>query len=67
MKCLRCNGIMIHNKFYGPHEHFWGWKCVACGEIVDQVILENRELARMGRMPNTRNRRKGAELLGANL
>lgn len=59
MKCVRCNGSMIHDKFYGPHEHFWGWKCVSCGEIVDQVILENRELTRMGRAPNTRNRRRG--------
>jgi hypothetical protein len=58
MKCLRCNGPMIYDKFYGPHEHFWGWKCVICGEIVDQVILENRQLPRIDRMPNTRNKKK---------
>ena len=58
MKCLRCSGVVIHDKFYGPHEYFWGWKCVACGEIVDKVILENRELIRMGRMPNARNRKR---------
>jgi hypothetical protein len=22
---------------------FAGWRCVLCGEIIDQVILENRE------------------------
>jgi len=33
---------MILEKFYGNCEHFFGWKCISCGEIVDQVILENR-------------------------
>ena len=57
MKCLRCNSVMIYDKFYGHFEYFWGWKCVICGEIVDQVILDNRELVRMGRLPNTRYRK----------
>ena len=42
IRCLRCEGAMVHEKFYGLHEHFWGWRCVCCGEIVDQVVLENR-------------------------
>jgi hypothetical protein len=33
---------MIFEKFYGAQEHFFGWRCIHCGEIVDQVILENR-------------------------
>ena len=33
---------MVFEKFYGICEFFWGWRCVFCGEIVDQVILENR-------------------------
>jgi hypothetical protein len=48
---------MIYDKFFGPYEHFWAWKCVICGEIVDLVILENRQLMRMGLAPNTRNRK----------
>ncbi len=30
--------------FNGPDggETFWGWRCIHCGEIIDQVILENR-------------------------
>jgi len=59
MKCLRCHNVMIYDKFYGLYEHFWGWKCVICGEIVDQVILENRQLIRRDRVPNIRNRKKG--------
>jgi hypothetical protein len=42
MKCHRCERIMIYEKFYGPHEHFWGWRCIWCGDIVDPLILENR-------------------------
>ena len=42
MKCLRCGGVMVLEKFYGTSEVFFGWRCITCGEIVDQVILENR-------------------------
>ena len=37
---------MVYDKFYGAQEQFWGWKCLICGEIVDPVILENRQLMR---------------------
>lgn len=47
-KCSRCGGIMIYDKFYGHNEDFWGLKCVICGEIIDSVILENRQLMKMG-------------------
>jgi hypothetical protein len=43
MRCYRCGGVMIYEKFYGDCEYFFGWKCIFCGEIVDSVILENRE------------------------
>ncbi len=42
MRCHRCKGIMSYEKFYGAQEHFWGWRCICCGEIVDPTILENR-------------------------
>jgi hypothetical protein len=35
--------MMVYEKFFDPHEHFWGWRCILCGEVVDQVILENRK------------------------
>ena len=57
-KCLRCNGGMVYAKFYGPHEQSWGWRCVICGEIVDPVILENRELMRVGQGKNLRRARR---------
>jgi len=46
MKCHRCGNIMVWQRFYGLHEHFLGWKCILCGEIIDQLILENRRLIR---------------------
>jgi hypothetical protein len=58
MKCLRCRGAMIYDKFYGPHEQFWGLKCLICGEIVDPVILENRQLMRSGQVINSRRARR---------
>lgn len=47
-KCPRCNGAVINDKFYGPYEQFWGWKCLICGEVIDPVILENRRLMKTG-------------------
>jgi hypothetical protein len=41
---------MVYERFYGPHEQFLGWRCILCGEIIDQVILENRRGAREGRI-----------------
>jgi hypothetical protein len=49
VNCLRCRGAMIHDKFYGFQGQFQGWKCLICGEIVDPIILENRQLMRAGR------------------
>ncbi len=42
MKCHRCGGTMVFEKFYGICEEFFGWRCIFCGEIVDKVIMENR-------------------------
>jgi len=44
MNCFRCGRGMVYEKFYGPQDCFWGWRCIFCGEIIDQVILENRSL-----------------------
>jgi hypothetical protein len=35
---------MSYEKFYGDSESFFGWRCIACGEIIDEVILEKRSL-----------------------
>ncbi len=58
MRCHRCNSNMIYEKFYGFQEDFWGWRCIFCGEIIDQVILENRLSSRAGPATNARTRRR---------
>jgi hypothetical protein len=65
-KCLRCSGTVIYDKFYGTHEQFWGWKCLICGEIVDPVILENRQLMRSGQGIIVRRTRR-LKRIGTNL
>ena len=48
IKCHRCRGAMVYDKFYGSQGQFLGWKCLICGEIVDPVILQNRRWIRAG-------------------
>ena len=58
MKCYRCGSGMFYEKFFGPHEHFWGWRCIFCGEIIDQVILENQLQVRTGPATIARAKRR---------
>jgi hypothetical protein len=58
MKCLRRRGAMVYDKFYGLQEQFWGWKCLICGEIVDPVIVENRQLMRASQGINLRRAKR---------
>lgn len=43
MKCEKCGGIMAYERFFDPFEEYLGWRCIFCGDIVDQVILKNRK------------------------
>lgn len=47
-RCSRCGGNMVHESFFGPIEHFTGLKCVICGDVIDPVILQNRQLMKAG-------------------
>jgi len=42
MRCQRCGGRMLFEKFYDVNNVFFGWHCVICGEILDPVILLHR-------------------------
>jgi DNA-directed RNA polymerase subunit RPC12/RpoP len=46
VRCHRCSGIMVNQRFYGPGKPFWGWRCLLCGEIFDPLISENRNHCR---------------------
>ena len=57
MKCGRCGRAMAYEQFFGNQEHFLGWRCIFCGEIVDDVILENRQWLRMRAVPENKKTR----------
>jgi len=61
MKCHRCSGIMVSQRFYGPGKPFWGWRCVLCGEIFDPLISENRNHFRKTALVGKERNPKGRE------
>lgn len=46
MTCPRCAGLMVEQEFHGlTDDAAWayaGWRCLCCGNIVDEVIACNR-------------------------
>lgn len=48
MKCPRCNGLMIHERFQDVIELFFGWRCVICGEVFDDAVWQNRKKEKDG-------------------
>ena len=49
MTCTRCEGFMVEERLQDiwddtGQNFFQAWHCIACGEIVDPVILSNRQL-----------------------
>jgi hypothetical protein len=47
-RCHRCGSNVVYEKYYGFEEQFWGWRCIGCGDIVDEIILENRNSMAVG-------------------
>lgn len=49
--CWRCHGCMVHEMCMDLQSDsgrctFWALRCLQCGDMVDEVILRNRSLAR---------------------
>lgn len=42
--CTRCGGLIIPEAFRDVGLCSLGWHCLLCGEMVDGVILHNREM-----------------------
>jgi hypothetical protein len=45
MRCRRCKGLLVKDRLYDLHDTQWRldvWRCVACGDLLDPVILRNR-------------------------
>ena len=45
-KCERCGGMMVYEKFFHGTGAFWGWRCLNCGECIDEEIAENRRFSK---------------------
>ena len=47
MNCPRCHSIMVEERFQDLQEtgeiHFFGYRCLSCGEILDPLIAEHRD------------------------
>lgn len=53
MKCTRCQGLMVADHLIDMQESYlpmWmrGWRCIACGNIVDPLINQNRMIQKSG-------------------
>ena len=53
MQCTRCKGLMVADDLIDLQESYvpmWmrGWRCVACGNIVDPLINRHRMIQRSG-------------------
>ncbi len=48
MTCSHCKDIMIQERFYSQGQSFDGWRCIKCGNIEDELILENRAFVLVG-------------------
>lgn len=49
MHCLHCGAIMFYETFYEEDQKLSTWKCILCGEYMDDVILRNRLSLRLKR------------------
>lgn len=46
MSCAKCGGFMQYEKIqdYAVGIGFWGWHCVFCGKITDELIEKNKKI-----------------------
>lgn len=67
MNCHRCGGTMILKKFCDYGGYSCGWKCIICGEIIDEIprnpqwLKEGGNENKNGRGHFPMTRRNGAE------
>lgn len=53
MRCTKCKGLMVVDDLIDMRESYhpmWmrGWRCVACGNVVDPLILRHRMIQESG-------------------
>jgi hypothetical protein len=55
MVCPHCGTNMVYEKFYGNNNPLCTWKCILCGEYVDDVIMKNRSFQELRRNRSKRS------------
>jgi hypothetical protein len=63
MDCPRCHGVMALERFCDLYDEtgqlcFMGWRCLTCGEVIDPVIVRNRQRRQSPLPERTRARRR---------
>jgi hypothetical protein len=53
MRCTKCNGFMVVDDLIDMRESYhpmWmrGWRCVACGNVIDPLIVRHRMVQEAG-------------------
>ncbi|HEX9136175.1 MAG TPA: hypothetical protein VF905_04415 [Nitrospirota bacterium] len=53
MRCTKCKGLMVVDDLIDMRESYHsmcmrGWRCVACGNVVDPLILRHRMIQEAG-------------------
>lgn len=48
MACKRCGGLLVNDTHPSLDEAYWQLRCINCGELLDQTILDNRLFVALG-------------------
>jgi len=43
MRCEKCKGLMVRERFADYFLIIYAWKCINCGAIVDSTITRNQK------------------------
>lgn len=69
MNCPRCKGVMALERFCDIYDEtgqlcFMGWRCITCGEVIDPVIVRNRQhRQRVKAPPRSKARRRHRQMV----
>jgi hypothetical protein len=57
MNCHRCGDAMVLKKFFDYGGYYWGWKCARCGEMNDQIVVQNLPTKEFPQVPKNHTKR----------
>ncbi len=68
MNCPRCHSVMALERFCDLYDEtgqlcFMGWRCLSCGEVIDPVIVRNRQRRQKSQVPSRSRARRRQKLM----